>query len=110
VKGAFPQALGLLVVGFLANQSWSLHRVWSGFNASTEGDALSVVLDRTGAPTRIYGLFDVPGHEGKLGSVCGKSCVLRLEYDLPFTLGAKTLAFDFDARHKLMHKAEMTSA
>jgi hypothetical protein len=79
------------------------------YEQTEAGDSIYAVLRRFGQPSRIYGLLEYPGDSGRLISMCGECCTLQLEYDLPFTMGINVLAIDFDARHKVIRKVEMSS-
>ncbi len=103
-------AIPWLVVTYVAYGALKYHSYLRQFEATQEREPLNSVVTRLGSPTRIYGLYDVPGQAGRVMSICGDDCVLRLEYDLPFTLGIETLAVDFDHQHKVIHKGRMTSA
>ena len=107
---SFLASLAWFALAYVGFSALTYHRYMHAFGATNEHESLNSVIERFGSPDRVYGLYEVPGEPGHFRSVCGDGCVLRLEYDLPLTLGIQTLALDFDHQHKVISKGEMTSA
>ena len=90
-------ALLILAFSYVAHGIWTYKALTRAFEQTQKGDALAVVVGRFGQPSRIEGHSAATGYDHGSRASCGESCVLRLWYEFPFTIGTSPLSVDFDA-------------
>jgi hypothetical protein len=81
----------------------------AAFEKTQVGESLGATQARFGPPSHLEPHHNTTGYDAGERSVCGQSCWLRVWYEVPFTLGTRSLSVDFDASQRVIDKYKWSS-
>jgi hypothetical protein len=102
-------SISWVLLGYVALGVHQRVHYGEAFEKTKVGESLAATLARFGPPSHLEPHYDVSGYDTGERSVCGQSCWIRVWYEIPFTLGTRSLSVDFDAAQHVINKYQWSS-